>query len=243
MKKVSFVSENLTLDAVIFLPKKVKDKNAAILFVHGWTSRKDRSYQYAKALSEMGYICLLFDMRGHGESNGDINSFTIKEFLDDVLASYDYLLTVKGVDKDNISAVGSSFGGYLVALLTKKRNVKNLVLRVPADYPNEDFNNIKATSSHEDHLIAAWRKKTKKSSETYALDALNNFRGNVLIIESELDDVIPHETIENYKNAMVDKQNLTHIIMKGAQHSIKEGKFRDEVEKILKDWFRSRLYL
>jgi esterase/lipase len=59
-----------------------------------------------------------------------------------------------------------------------------------------------------------------------------------LIIESEKDDSVPHQTILNYVNAVKDKSKLTHILMKGAPHSIKEGKFRDEVERILVDWFK-----
>lgn len=241
MNHLSFNSGSYKLEATIFYPPNRKDKNPAILFVHGWTSRKDRSYQYATALSQLGYICFLFDMRGHGESEGDINSFTIKEFLDDILAAYDYLLNTEGVDKDNISAVGSSFGGYLVALLSAKRNIKNLVMRAPADYANEDFNKLKTTSSHEDKATAIWRKKRKNPTETYALDALNKFNGNILIIESELDDTVPHETIENYKNAIKNKRKLTHAILSGASHSIKDGKFKDDIENILVEWFKNKI--
>src|SRR5438445_592398 len=117
MKKLSFMSGDCSLDAVLFYPQQIKEKTPTILFVHGWTSQKERSYQYAEALTELGYMCFLFDMRGHGKSEGDIKSFAISQFLDDVLAAYDYLVTIDGVDKENISAVGSSFGGYLITLL------------------------------------------------------------------------------------------------------------------------------
>ena len=119
-QEFSFISDELRLDGTIFYPNNKGNKFPAILFVHGWTSERKRSYQYAKALSKLGYVCLLFDMRGHGTSDGDINKATTKEFLDDVLAAYDYLMKVEGVDKENISAVGSSFGGYLIALLSAK---------------------------------------------------------------------------------------------------------------------------
>ena len=59
--------------------------------------------------------------------------------MDDVLAAYDYLSSIDGVDSKNVSAVGSSFGGYLATILSAKRKVRNLALRVPADYPNEAF--------------------------------------------------------------------------------------------------------
>ncbi|MBI4167452.1 MAG: alpha/beta fold hydrolase [Candidatus Aenigmarchaeota archaeon] len=240
MHNFSFYSENLKLDGTLFYPTEKKNKYPAILFVHGWTSERKRSFQYAKALADLGYICLLFDMRGHGTSEGDIDISTIKDFSSDVVAAYDYLSTAESVDPENISVVGSSFGGYLITLLSAKRRVKNLVLRVPADYPNEIFDKPKKLFGSENIEVVNWRKKAKKPTETYALEALHNFKGNVLVIESEKDDLVPHQTIVNYLKAVKDQSKLTHTLMKNAPHSIKEGKFRNEVERILIEWFKSR---
>lgn len=242
MQNTSFKVDNLKLDATIFYPSTKKDKNPAILFVHGWTSEKERSYQYAEALSKLGFICFLFDMRGHGKSEGDIKEFTIREFLDDVLAAYDYLVTVDEVDKDNISAIGSSFGSYLIALLCEKRSVRNLSMRVPADYPNEEFEQMKykASGSYNPHIVS-WRSKERNPYETFALQALYKFNGNIQIIESEKDTIVPHQTIQNYINAITDKSKLTHIVIKDAPHSIKDGLFKDEVERVLTEWFKNKI--
>lgn len=83
IRDFSFTSDDLKLDGTIFNPSNKKDKHPAILFVHGWTSERGRSFQYARTLSDLGYICMLFDMRGHGTSEGDINKPTTKEFLGD----------------------------------------------------------------------------------------------------------------------------------------------------------------
>ena len=92
MRRIEFTVGDLKLKGSLILPQKLLDKNPAILFVHGWTSHKERSYQYANGLAKLGYISFLFDMRGHGESDGNINTTTTKEFLDDVLAAYYYLI-------------------------------------------------------------------------------------------------------------------------------------------------------
>ncbi len=238
---LSFQSGNVKLKGTLFYPSHKQSKHPAILFVHGWTSERKRSFQYAKALANLGYICLLFDMRGHGTSEGDKNVFTPKDFLDDVLAAYDYLSSVDGVDTKNISAIGSSFGGYLANVLSAKRKVSNLALRVPADYPNEAFYKLKTLFSGKNLKVMAWRNKPKRPKETYSIEALHKFEGNILIIESEKDDTVPHQTIDNYANAAKNKDKLTHVIMKGAPHSMKQGKFRDEVERILIEWFRKWL--
>lgn len=235
MQDIAFQVNGQTLRGKLFYPEKLQAKNPAILFVHGWTSAKERSYQYAEGLSELGYICFLFDLRGHGESDGNRNTLSSKDFLADVLAAYDHFATIDGVDTDNISVVGSSFGGYLVSLITGKRKVRNIVLRVPADYPNELFNTPKSVATGDN--VMQWRKQHRSFNETYALEALHNFQGKVLLIESELDERIPHQTIENYMRAVQVSDNLTYVLMKGTPHSIKEGKFRDEVEQILVEWF------
>jgi uncharacterized protein len=238
MKRVEFLVDGNNLKGATIFPEKLKYKNPAILFIHGWTSMKERSYQYAEGLAKLGYISLMFDMRGHGESEGDINTATIKEFLDDVLAGFDYLIKIKGVDTENISVVSSSFGCYLATLLSARRNVKKLVIRAPADYPNEEFNKPKMqTSGNDNPLLTAWREKSKNFNETFALEAISNFNGEILIIESGKDDTIPHQTIQNYENAVKDKNKLTHIVIEDAPHSIKNGPFKDKVEKILVDWF------
>lgn len=237
----SFQSGNLKLNGTLFYPPRKQAKHPAILFVHGWTGEKKTSFQYAKTLVNLGYICLLFDMRGHGTSEVDRNAFTPKDFLDDVLAAYDYLSSIDEVDTKNISAIGSSFGGYLVALLSAKRKIRNLVLRAPADYPNETFGRERIIFVGNNPKVMTWRNKSRQPKESYALEALHKFKGNVLVIESEKDDRVPHQTIDNYVNAVKNKDKLTHVIMKDAPHSIKEGKFRDEVERILTKWFRKLL--
>src|SRR3990167_2021931 len=238
MRKVEFSVDNLKLKGILILPQKLLKKNPAILFIHGWTSHKERSYQYANGLAKLGYISFLFDMRGHGESEGNRDKTTTKEFLDDVLAAYDYLTKAQGVNTSDISVIASSFGCYLASLLTAKRNIKNLVLKAPADYPNSVFNKPTAQNSAESNPdIVSWRSEARKSDETFALDAVSNFNGKILILESEKDDMVPHQTVQNYVNAIKIKSKLTHIVIKDAPHSIQEGRFRDKVEQILVDWF------
>lgn len=242
MQRVSFFVGGQKLVGELFYPAKLKEKNPAILFVHGWTGNKNNSYQYATALAKLGFISLLFDMRGHGESEGNINAFTISDFLTDVYAAYDFLLKCEGVDIENISGVGSSFGCYLLSILSENREIKNLVLRAPADYPNDHFNNFKMEASGTDNAeIVVWRNQSKKSNETFALKAVSNYEGEILIIESEKDNSVPHESTMNYVNAVKDKNKLTHAIVKDAPHSIKEGKFRDKVTEILANWFGDKL--
>lgn len=238
MEKIILDVGGLSLDSVVFDPGEMRQKNPAILFVHGWTSCKERSFQYAEVLSKLGFICFLFDMRGHGKSEGDIKSFTNRDFFEDVLGAYDYLSKIEGVDIDNISAVGSSFGGYLVALLSKKRKLKNISLRVPADYDDSDFDKLKyKNTGFNNPEVMKWRNTKRSFDETSALAAIHEFAGKIQILEAEKDTIVPHRIIQNYIDAVTDKSKLTYVILKDAPHSAKEQKHKDEIEKQLIAFF------
>lgn len=103
IKNSKFSSGGLLLSGVLFYPSIQKDIYPSVLFVNGWAEDKRVSYQYAEALSKLGFLCFLFDMRGHGDSEGDRNRFSNKDFLDDVLKAYDFLCSIPEVDTKNIN--------------------------------------------------------------------------------------------------------------------------------------------
>ena len=232
-----FTVNNSRLKYTVIFPENLRDKNPAILFLHGLTGKKESSYQYAQGLAKIGYISFLFDMRGHGESEGNLDILSLNDFLNDAISAYDQLVSIESVDADNISIIGSSMGGYLALRLSTKRNVKNIVLRAPADYPDEIITEPAIDNGADNPNTLNWRKETKTKDGSLALQAIYDFKGLIHLLESELDDRVPHTTVQNYIDAIQDKNKLTYQILKGAPHSIKEGPFRDTVETIMVDWF------
>jgi predicted alpha/beta-fold hydrolase len=84
----------------------------AVILVHGLNSNRTAMLPAAAILAEAGYQLLLLDLRGHGQSEGDLISYGYREALD-VQAGAAYLAALPGVEK--IGAVGSSLGGAAVA--------------------------------------------------------------------------------------------------------------------------------
>ena len=239
MQPVKIPVGGVEMNGNLFLSPKIEGKVPAILHIHGWQSAQDRGFEISKLLAAMGFICLTFDMRGHGreeKSPGELDKLSRKDFLDDVIAAYDFIAKQDGVDREDISVVGSSFGSYLAALLTKERKVSRLVLRVPADYPDEGFEtpNVETFEKSEGD---GWWEKTKEWKETAALRALHEFRGPILLIESEKDEDIPPQTIKNYRNAVEEEGQVTYVLMKDAPHSLRDRPdLQRELEKIVVDW-------
>lgn len=216
-KQIHFNS--ILLKGNVFTPPGV-DKAPGVLFIHGWQSSQNRLFSLAKELSEKGFTCLTFDLPGHGQSNGDINTYTIKDYLDASITAYDFLVKTPTVNPTNIIVVGSSFGSYLATILTSKRLVQKLVLRVPANYPDHEFLEIKAKNNFRQPNTVEWRTQKLDSNGTMSLNALHYFTGDILIVESEKDKDIPHQGIQNYLDAITDKQKLNYVLMKEAPHSL-----------------------
>ncbi len=241
MKNVVFKVGKDKLRGQLFYPSISKVKNPAILLIHGWTSAQDRYVDQAENLVGLGIICLTFDLRGHGASDGNINNQSRQDFLDDALCAYDFLTANKNVDLTNITIIGSSFGAYLATLVSEHRKVKRLILRVPANYPNSNFNEPQLKYSNEVETLK-WRHEVKNPQDTFALMALHDFKGEILIIESGEDKIIPHQTIQNYLDAVKDKSKLDHVVMEGAPHSLTgHPEFKKQSQKITYDWLEAKL--
>lgn len=230
------------LDGTIFFPKSLKDKNPAVFFIHGWLSSEDGYISRAKVLTKLGYICLTFNLPGHKNSKRDINKITGQEFLDSVVNVYDYLKKIKTVDSKKIGVVGASFGGYLGPLLTKKRFIRWLVLRAPANYKDEGFKNIPQIKyKYEYPKTKQWREKVLNYNESETLNSLHEYPNDILIVESEKDVVVPHQSVQNYVNASSNPLKLTHLVIEGADHPLSEDKYKREFIQILINWFKERI--
>ena len=58
--------------------------------------------------------------------------------------------------------------------------------------------------------------------ESKALRACRAFTGDVLLVESEHDTMIPHQVIVNYREACISARSLTYRLIEGADHGLVE---------------------
>ncbi len=237
MKKVIIPVGNQFITGTLFYPEIVKPKNPAILFIPGWTSDETGYKPRAQALTKLGYICLTISLRGHGESFGNLEEFSRADHLEDALAAYDFLALQKETDRNNISVVGASYGGYIGALLAGKRNIHRLAMRAPALYLNSDFDtNTSDLVLDEERFF----QNMKPEKDNFALIGTRAAK-KVLLIESEHDQIIPHKVIEFYTRVIPDTSKLTHIVIKDADHQLSNPAWKQEFIDILVEWLREIL--
>src|SRR3546814_3293153 len=72
--------------------------------------------------------------------------------------------------------------------------------------------------------------------ENRALAACANFTGDVLIIDSEHDHLVPHATIMSYRAAFRCSHSLTHRVVDGADHALSEKTNQQAYTSILVGW-------
>ncbi len=204
-----------------------------VLFVHGWGGSQDRDLDRARGIAGLGCVCLTFDLRGHPGSDRQ-RTVTRAENLQDIVAAYDRLVQHPAIDPASIAVVGTSYGGYLSAILTTVRPVKWLSLRVPSLYRDAQWNTPKRLLNRED--LALYRGSPVTPEENRALAACATFNGDVLLVESEHDHLVPHATFMSYRAAFRHSHSLTHRIIDGADHSLSTPLAQQAYTSILVGW-------
>lgn len=236
MKKINLKVNNQRIETTLFYPKFIKNKNPGILFIHGWESSQQGYLHRARAIADLGAVGLTFSLRGHGQSDGKLEDFSRADHLQDVLTAYDFLVSQKGIDENKIGVVGTSYGGYLAAILSSKRKSRWLVLRAPALYQDEHFN---APTAMIEKGGRTYRQNKISPRKNKALQAISRFKGKLLIIKSENDEIIPEEMIQNYIQAVNLKHGWTLATIPGADHALTRVKYKKEFIKILKNYFKN----
>ena len=212
-----------------------------VIFIHGWGSSQKNSLGLAESLAKNSTV-YTFDLRGHGDSEGDRENSTRAMFLDDIEKVYDWFVNNKNVDISRVFVCGTSFGAYLATILSKSRKIQGLILRAPANYPDDEFENDTVVQKIDNPQLSTWRKQTSDYNETKSLRSLHDFTGKILIVESDNDTVVPHATISNYINTIEDKDKLNHFVLKDAQHSISNNpQARLQFEEICLNWIRKQI--
>ncbi|TBU77872.1 alpha/beta hydrolase [Pseudomonas daroniae] len=230
-EKINIEVGNELMAGTLMSPER---KVPGVLFVHGWGGSQQRDLARAKGIAGFGCVCLTFDMRGHEQTAASRQSVSREDSLADLLAAYDRLVSLPTIDSDKIAVIGTSYGGYLSAILSELRAVRWLALRVPALYWDEEWSSPKQLLDRE--RLAQYRRTVVTPLENRALTACSRFTGDVLLVESEFDDYIPHATLMNYRSSFEKAHSLTHRIMTGADHALTQDSDQKAYTSILTSW-------
>lgn len=208
-----------------------------VLFVHGWGGSQAQYLARARAVANLGCICLTFDLRGHAHTLSQQATVSREINLADLVAAYDLLVARPHVDPRAIAVVGSSYGGYLAAILTTMRPVRWLGLRAPALYMDSGWTTPKLRLRQEQDL-PRYRSHLVAADENRALRACRDFDGDVLLVQSEHDAMIPSSVLASYRNAATGSRSLTYRCLPGADHGLTRDVDQQAYTTVLVTWLQ-----
>ena len=206
-----------------------------VLFVHGWGGSQQQYLARAREVAALGSVCLTFDLGGHAGTQPQRETVSRESNLRDLLAAYDTLAAHPYVDPSAIAVVGSSYGGYLATILTTMRAVAWLTLRVPALYIDTGWE-LPKLQLHKEQDLRSYRRSFVAAQTNRALRACAEFRGDVLLVESAHDDIIPPEVIRSYREACVQTRSLTYRCMGDADHGLSDETSQRVYTALLAQW-------
>jgi pimeloyl-ACP methyl ester carboxylesterase len=211
-----------------------------VLFVHGWGGSQQQYLARASEIAALGCICLTFDLRGHAQTHRQFETVSRAANLADVLAAYDLLARRRHVDTTSIAVIGSSYGGYLAAILTGLRRVKWLALRAPALYLDANWD-LPKMQLHTTQDLRGYRRNFVEATGNRALHACEAFEGDVLLVESEHDDIVPPAVLTSYRKALHRTRSLTYRCIDGADHGLTGASDQGSYTKLLVHWLSEML--
>ncbi len=164
------------------------EKDQVLLVLPGFTSTKEKYKEFTGYLvSNTGYSALVLDYAGHGKSPFLLDDLSRADNFSDVVAAFDWL--VDNHPNKKITVVGTSYGGFHAAYLTKFRQFQNVIFRVPASYPEETL--YTKIGSMEDAHSEEYRNDPKNYINHWLFTHTNSVTGRALLVTHEYDTVCP----------------------------------------------------
>jgi pimeloyl-ACP methyl ester carboxylesterase len=154
-------------------------------------------------------------------------------------ALQDYYALECAVQGGPIAVAGFSFGAYMGAFLAVARPVRYLILRSPAIYADAEWSAPKEALDRGD--VARYREQHLAPSQNRALACCARFEGDVLLVESGNDQVIPPSVAASYAAAFSCARSLSRHTVQGADHQLTDPAWQEAYGRLVVGWLTDRL--
>ena len=221
-----------------------------VVMAHGHGGTRDEAGGYtsvAGGLAARGVASIRMDFPGCGESTESFTQNTLSNMLQDIQAARDFAVAQENVDINRVALQGFSMGGRLVMLLSEMdASYKVIATWAPAGDNGADseveylggqaaYDKLKARAAAEGFapFTTTWGQDQKLSlqwfqdmEESRPLDAIRSFKGPLLVLYGDLDDIVLPETSEAVISAATSSSEVVRHVVKGAGHGL--GLFNDK---------------
>ncbi len=109
---LEFVSNGLTVRGIVHRPEG-RTPRAGVLLLHGWGGTRSGPHRILHSAGERlageGFVCLRFDFRGRGDSEGEVLDHDLNTMIEDAKCAAEYAHVALGLD--TLYLVGICSGG------------------------------------------------------------------------------------------------------------------------------------
>jgi pimeloyl-ACP methyl ester carboxylesterase len=113
-RPIRFFAERHLLDGDLYLPDDLEplERRPALITCSGYQGLKTiHPERFARAMVPHGYVCLAFDYRGFGASEGERGRLAPQDWVEDVRAAVSFIRSVPQVDPERVGLIGWALGG------------------------------------------------------------------------------------------------------------------------------------
>ena len=228
-----------------------EDAKGVVIRVHGLDSTRDSSLGLSKALVEGGYSVLVFDLRGHGESDIAQMGAGIHE-QDDLRGAIDYVLGERDAQPGRVLVYGDSFGGAIALMAAMDEpavvavfsdssftSVSDLLIQEVADRTR--LVHWSAAALRPGILFVARAAKGLDINKVRPVDAAARYEYSLGLVHCRADERIPLAHLARIRAQVQAPPRLT--IYESCEHSQGWEDYTDHYEAFLLDYYDERLGL
>jgi dipeptidyl aminopeptidase/acylaminoacyl peptidase len=225
----------------------------AVLFLHGLGGNHIESHRFfvlaARRLAAQNILAARFDFLGSGNSDGEFCDVTPDTELQDALVLLQWLQSQPGVDRTRIGLIGFSLGGLLATYAATRFDVKALCLWAATAHMYRRMKEKSTPQSSAMLKLRGWHdingNKTSRAffdsaAKLQPLTEAKKFRGRVLILHGEGDDIVPVEEAREYSQAFAACHPALKILP-NADHGFNKVEWADEVIETTAKWLAKNL--
>lgn len=211
----------------------------ALLALPGWDDDGRQQFEALRGqLGRDGWVCQRAHLPDSSWTPQERARTTREDTLRQTLDDYFALESDARVQPGRITVLGFSFGAYMAAYLSSARPVHGLILRSPAIYPDTDWQTPKEELDKRD--LDLYRHRFLTPADNKALACCARFEGDVLLVDSERDQIIPPPVITSYAAAFQRVRSLTRYTLEGADHQLTDPAWQEAYHRVVVEWLHER---
>ena len=240
---MTIMDDGIRLSAVLETPAGAAGACPLVIILHGLTSAMNRPHtlRAAEAMREAGFATLRFDLFGHGESGGEFRRHTLYKWIANTMAVIDRMRALGYTD---LYLSGHSQGGLVAAVAggMEADRIRGLILRAPAFMIPRGARdgNIPGYRFDPDRIpdeiplgpgLVLEGNYIRVARTVNVEEAADRFRGPVLILHGDADDVVPLETVRPVADRY---ENGTLAVIPGESHHF--DKHPEEMANLIRNF-------